>query len=232
MWLRARLHGTLLCWRVPVSSAGWAWSALILYVAGLVLAFGVRTWVQVRQTGTSGFHGISGRPGSPAWWGGALFPAALLLGLAAPVLVLSGTTPPPALLTHPAIAGTGLALGIAGLVVVLVAQSAMGPSWRIGVDETERTDLVTAGLFRRIRNPIFTGMAAVSAGVLLMAPTLLAALALISLIAAVQIQVRFVEEPYLHQAHGQVYARYAATTGRFLPGLGRLTSTIERSSAP
>jgi protein-S-isoprenylcysteine O-methyltransferase Ste14 len=114
--------------------------------------------------------------------------------------------------------------------VVLLAQGAMGASWRIGVDDSERTDLVTDGLFRWIRNPIFTGMAAVSAGVALMAPTLIAVLALVCLTAAVQIQVRVVEEPYLRRTHGRAYADYAATAGRFLPAIGRLPVSTADSS--
>jgi len=176
-----------------MSPAGWAWVALMLYLTGLVLAFGVRTWLQIRRTGTSGFRGISGRPGSLVWWGGVLFPTALLLGLAAPTLALTGITAPvPA--AHPALAAVGLIAGLAGLVVVMLAQAAMGSSWRIGVDDTERTELIRSGLFRSIRNPIFTGMTAVCAGVTLMAPTLVAVLALACLTAAVQIQVRVVEE--------------------------------------
>jgi protein-S-isoprenylcysteine O-methyltransferase Ste14 len=132
--------------------------------------------VQIRRTGTSGFHGITGRPGSLAWWGGVLFPLAVLAGLAAPVLVLANITPPA--LTHPAIAAVGLVLAVAGLGVVLLAQTAMGASWRIGVDENERTELVTNGLFSRVRNPIFTGMATVCAGMALMVPTLVAGCAL------------------------------------------------------
>ncbi|WP_433294592.1 methyltransferase family protein [Pseudonocardia sp. CA-142604] len=203
-----------------MSPAGWAWVALLLYVAGLVLAFGARSWLQIRRTGTSGFRGISGRPGSPAWWGGVLFPIALVLGLAAPVLVLTGITAP-VLPAHPALAAAGLVVSLAGLVVVLLAQAAMGSSWRIGVDDTERTELISSGLFSSIRNPIFTGMAAVCAGVALMAPTVVAILALACLIGAVQIQVRVVEEPYLHRVHGDTYTHYTARTGRFLPGLGR-----------
>ena len=55
-----------------------------------------------------------------------------------------------------------------------------------------------------------------------MAPALVAALALGCLVAAVQIQVRVVEEPYLARTHGKPYLRYATSAGRFLPGIGRL----------
>jgi protein-S-isoprenylcysteine O-methyltransferase Ste14 len=216
------LHGANSVSTVSTSTVGWAWVALVLYLLGLVLAFGVRTWMQLRRTGTSGFRGISGRRGSLAWWGGALFPAALLLGLVAPVGVITGVTATLAWLAHPAVATTGLVLGIVGVAVVLRAQSAMGTSWRIGVDDSERTELVTDGLFGRARNPIFTGMAAVAAGVALVAPTPVSALAVVCLVAAVQIQVRVVEEPYLVRTHGQRYLHYAASAGRFLPAIGRI----------
>ncbi len=38
-----------------------------------------------------------------------------------------------------------------------------------------------------------------------------------------QVQVRAIEEPYLVRTHGAAYTGYAARTGRFLPGIGRLT---------
>ena len=41
-------------------------------------------------------------------------------------------------------------------------------------------------------------------------------------IAGLEIQTRAVEEPYLRELHGKAYARYAARTGRFVPGVGRL----------
>jgi protein-S-isoprenylcysteine O-methyltransferase Ste14 len=38
----------------------------------------------------------------------------------------------------------------------------------------------------------------------------------------VELQVRAVEEPYLRLVHGEAYAIYAANTGRFVPGIGRV----------
>jgi protein-S-isoprenylcysteine O-methyltransferase Ste14 len=215
----------------PMGGAGWAWVALALYAAGLVLAFGVRIWVQIRITGTSGLRGIAGRPGSLGWWGGVLFPAAVLIGPASPVLVITGSTPSFGPMVHSAVAAIGLSVGVVGLGVVLMAQATMGSSWRIGVDAHERTDLVTSGLFAHVRNPIYTGMAAVAIGVGLMAPTLVALFAVIGLVAAVQIQVRVTEEPYLHRVHGQAYAAYAAVAGRFVPLVGRLSAATAPDSS-
>ena len=47
--------------------------SLVLYAVFFALAFGWRSWRQLRTTGDSGFRGISGRPGSAEWWGGVLY---------------------------------------------------------------------------------------------------------------------------------------------------------------
>jgi len=104
----------------------------------------------------------------------------------------------------------------------------MGASWRIGVDETERTALITGGPFRLVRNPIFTAAVAVVAGVALAVPNLIAATGLAVALIGVQLQVRRIEEPYLLRAHGEDYRRYAGRVGRFVPGVGRLRVTSEK----
>jgi protein-S-isoprenylcysteine O-methyltransferase Ste14 len=194
--------------------------ALLLYVVALVVLFVVRSWVQRRRTGHTGFHGISGTPAETGWWGGVLFVAAIILGLAGPMLAVTGvvTAQPPV-----AVQVVGLVVALGAFAATLAAQTGMGASWRIGVDPAERTELVTTGVFAHVRNPIFSAMALAQLGVVLMLPTWVSTLALVALIAAVQLQVRAVEEPYLRASHGPAYETYAARTGRFMPGLGRLT---------
>ncbi len=192
--------------------------ALVLYVIAVVVLFGVRSWVQRRRTGSTGFKGISGTPREAGWWGGVLFVAAIVLGLAGPLLAVTATVPAD---PHPLLAVVGLVLSLVGFVATLAGQAGMGASWRIGVDEAERTDLVTTGVFAYVRNPIFTAMALAQVGMLLLVPTWLSVAALAALIAAVQLQVRAVEEPYLRGVHGAAYTAYAARTGRFFPGVGR-----------
>jgi protein-S-isoprenylcysteine O-methyltransferase Ste14 len=204
-------------------------AALVLYVLTLVVLFGVRSWVQYRRTGSTGFRGISGTPANPERWGGVLFVVAMVAGLAGPLLAVLGVTPvdPPA-----AVAGVGLVLALVRFAATLAAQTGMGPSWRIGVDSAERTALVTDGIFAHVRNPIFTAMVAAQAGIVLMVPTWVSAAALAALAAAVQLQVRTAEEPYLLTTHGDAYAAYAARTGRFVPGVGRLTRAADGTQVP
>jgi protein-S-isoprenylcysteine O-methyltransferase Ste14 len=187
-----------------------------------VLAFGVRTAVHLRRTGSSGFHGISGRPGSAEWTGGVLFAVAVALGAAAPALDLLGVLDPIDALDGELGHAAGAGLFFGGLFTTLLAQFAMGDSWRIGVDESDRTELVTTGPFAMVRNPIFSGMIPVAVGLALMVPNVVGVLAVAALVAALEIQTRLVEEPYLLRAHGEAYRSYAARAGRFFPLVGRL----------
>ncbi|MFE1405350.1 methyltransferase family protein [Streptomyces sp. NPDC058770] len=187
---------------------GWAWAALVLYSGWAGFAFGIRAVLQRHRTGEA------------SWWAGVLFVAALLGGAAAPVAAL---TELPTWKGGPALHGSGLALTLAGMALTTVAQPAMGDSWRVGVDAGERTALVTSGLVAHVRNPVFSAMAvtALGLGLGLMVPNLIAGSALVALLAAVQLQVQVVEEPYLASVYGDDYAAYSAGTGRFLPAIGR-----------
>lgn len=196
--------------------------ALVLYATYLVLAFGLRSVLQRRRTGSSGFHGVSGRPGSPEWVGGVLFVVAVVAGLAATILALADVVVPIADLESDLVGALGAVVVCGGILLSLLAQRAMGMSWRIGVDEAERTALVTSGVFAHVRNPFFTASALVGVGLVFMVPSVLAIAALIALVVAVELQVRVVEEPYLLRVQGAPYRDYAAKTGRFVPGVGRI----------
>ena len=209
-------------WRRKVRSRLIPGLALALYAIYLVLAFIVRSVVQRRRTGSTGFRGLSGKPGSPEWVGGFLFIVALVGGVAAPILDLTGVVEPVDAVDARALQWTGVALFVVGLGATLFAQEAMGRSWRIGVDHQERTELVTAGPFDIVRNPIFASMLPTSLGLVLLVPNVVALGSFGALIVALEIQTRLVEEPYLLRAHGERYGTYTSRVGRFLPGVGKL----------
>ena len=199
-------------------------AALAMFTLYLAVGFGLRSWVQWRRTGDTGFRGVSGRPGSPEWWAGVLFVLALVTGFLGPVTALAGLAPLP-LLDAPPLQVTGVVLTLAGVAATYLTQVDMGRSWRIGVEAGERTDLVITGAFALVRNPIFTAMAITGVGLALMVPNAVALSGVVLLLVALQLQVRVVEEPYLLSTHGARYADYTAGTGRFLPGIGRGTPT-------
>lgn len=194
--------------------------ALFLLVAWLVLIADVRAYLQYRRTGAVRALTRT-RPGSVQWWAKLISVSGVIFAFAAPVAELAGL-PPIAFLDHAAIRLTGVPLVLLGIAGTLIAQSAMGDGWRGDVDPDARTPLVTGGPFRLVRNPIFTSAATTEIGLALMVPNVFAALMLVAFVTAIQIQVRLVEEPYLLRIHGEAYRRYAARTGRFLPGVGRL----------
>lgn len=198
--------------------------ALAIFTLWMITAFGVRTFLQMRRTGDSGWRGFSGRPGSTEWWAGLLFVLALAGGLMAPLLDLFGVKPISRLdrSVVAVVAVVGTMLAISGVVFTFLAQLDMGESWRIGVAENEKTDLVAGGAFRLVRNPIFSAMSLTAVGLALMVPNAIALLSLAALFVALELQVRLVEEPYLRQTHGATYDRYASSVGRFVPGVGRI----------
>jgi protein-S-isoprenylcysteine O-methyltransferase Ste14 len=113
---------------------------------------------------------------------------------------------------------------LAATALTALAQLQMGDSWRIGVDPRESTALVTHGLFRAVRNPIFSAMGMAVLGLALVIPNALSFLGFALVALGLELHVRGAEEPYLLRLHGERYRAYAARVGRFLPGVGRLRS--------
>ena len=193
--------------------------ALALYLVYLALAFGLRGWLQWRRTGDHGFRfgAFAASPAERA--GGLLFVLALALGLAGPVLELLGVLGAVELLRAPAL---GKLLSLVGIAGTLHAQLEMGASWRVGVDPSEHTTLRIDGPFAWVRNPIYSWMILTAAGLALLVPNAASGVGLVALVVGIELQVRRVEEPHLLRTHGAAYASWAARTGRFLPGVGRL----------
>ena len=189
-----------------------AWGALFLFAVYILAAFVLRSVLQYRRTGDTGFRGISGPVGSSRRWAGVLFISALGAGVLGPVAALLGMESISVLTTHdvqaPAVVATVL-----GIVLTVLAQLEMGSSWRIGVREGEGTALVTSGFFAVVRNPIFTAMAITGAGLAFMVPNVISMLGFALLLVALQLQVR--------GGRGAVPARCARRGIRRLRGVRR-----------
>jgi len=194
--------------------------ALVLFAVFAALGFGWRSREQRRRTGSTGFRGVSGRPGSVEWFAGVGFVAALAAAVLAPVLQLLGVASPVSVLDAAWIQITGIVIALIGILAAVYAQLDMGDSWRIGVDPGETTTLVRTGVFGWVRNPIFIAMIAFGFGIALVTPNVVAIAGFLLLVATIELQVRIVEEPYLTATHGDSYRDYLAHVGRFVPGIG------------
>lgn len=203
--------------------------ALALCVVWFVSLFVFRTVLQWRHTGSTGVKGFHGEIGSLPWIAGVSASVGLALALLAPLGALYGW-PGAALLVAddaPHLGGAGLS--VLGIVGALLAQLSMGNSWRVGVDESERTELVTDRFFAWVRNPIFSFIWISLVGLVLLVPSVLALAALLVTVLGIELQVRTVEEPYLLRTHGATYATYASRVGRFVPGIGRLSREADQA---
>jgi len=121
----------------------------------------------------------------------------------------------------------GAILLFGGVAFCLAAQADLGASWRIGVEDGDRSALVTSGLYRFSRNPVFLGLLAAFTGYALMLPTTLSFAILVGAYIGVRRQIA-VEEKYLLLMHGDAYRDYARAVGRFLPVIGRMAAAPTR----
>jgi len=109
----------------------------------------------------------------------------------------------------------GLTLLFISLLWTVIAQGHMKNSWRIGIDNDTKTELVTTGLFSVSRNPIFFGMILSLVGLFLTTPNALTALFLIVGYILIQIQIRL-EEEFLEKEHKQTYLDYKQKVRRLI----------------
>ncbi|WP_102143157.1 methyltransferase family protein [Mycobacterium hubeiense] len=197
--------------------------AVLALFATIMLVIGAwRRHIQLRRTGDSGNRRTWRPDGSLDWWALAITDLGYLtVGVGAPVAELAGMAPL-AILDHPMVRGLGVAVAVLGIVLALTAQLSLGAPWRIGIDQAERTSLVTTGAFSVVRNPIFTAVIVTFLGLALMVPNPVAVAGVAFTVIGIQVQVRLAEEPYLRRVHGTAYTDYASRVGRFLPGIGRL----------
>ena len=123
-------------------------------------------------------------------------------------------------LTFPAGVGVGVAAIVAGYAGTLWCYSAMGDTWRIGVNRNEKTSLITNGPYRKIRHPIYSFQLLMLLGVCVLLPSPLFLATLAFHFVCVILKARD-EEAYLTSVHGAVYREYTPRTGRLLPRIMR-----------
>ncbi len=203
------------------------WRFLPLF--GVVLVIGIaccwRPWVQFRRYGTWGITLFRSRSrGQQLRDGLGVVLFVLLVGQA---IVAAGWPESVSPLgaghrpTRGILQVTGAVLLLGGIVLLVTAQLHLGASWRIGIEEGATPGLVTTGLYRVCRNPIFLALLLTLAGYTSLLPTRLSLALLLGAYAGFRQQVS-VEEAYLRRAYGEAYREYARRVGRFLPGIGRL----------
>ncbi len=109
----------------------------------------------------------------------------------------------------------GWGLLILSLIVVWLAQSNMKESWRIGIDEENKTELVTDGFFSISRNPIFLGIMIANIGLFLVLPNAFTLLIIALSTVSINTQIRL-EEEFLLKEFGGHYKNYRVKVRRWI----------------
>lgn len=110
----------------------------------------------------------------------------------------------------------GAFLGSIGVAVFILSVLTMRDSWRAGVSKTDKTELVTDGIYQISRNPAFLGFDLVYIGILLMFFNwVLFALSVFAMV-MFHLQIVNVEEEFLITAFGDEYLAYRKEVCRYL----------------
>ena len=110
-------------------------------------------------------------------------------------------------------------LGLVCLGLSIECWRRMGKNWRMAVTPEQKTDLVTTGLYKYVRHPIYAVSITLMLCTVAVAPTIP-----VLVMAAIHIVLMIVkarnEERFLAGVHGASYEEYCRRTGRFFPRLG------------
>lgn len=118
-------------------------------------------------------------------------------------------------LEHPIALQIGWGLLILSFVWIWIAQNHMSKSWRIGIDEVNKTELVTHGLFTISRNPVFLGIMIANIGLFFIIPNAFTLLIICLSNLTINTQIRL-EEDFLKKEFGIQYTDYLTKVRRWI----------------
>lgn len=109
----------------------------------------------------------------------------------------------------------GICIAVIGVAVFITSVVTMRDSWRAGVSKTDKTELVTSGIYSFSRNPAFLGFDLVYLGVLLMFFNLITFLISVFGVIILHLQIVNVEEDFLIDTFGEDYINYKKKVCRY-----------------
>ena len=109
----------------------------------------------------------------------------------------------------------GIIIAILGDIVFVISVWTMKDSWRAGVSPTDKTELVTTGIYQISRNPAFLGFDLVYIGVCLMFFNWVLLLVSVFAMLMFHLQIVNVEEDFLLDSFGEDYIAYKKKVNRY-----------------
>lgn len=121
----------------------------------------------------------------------------------------------PALKDSCALQWIGLAVTAVGVAFFIVAMLTMADSWRAGIPDKDKTQLVQHGIYRISRNPAFVGFDLIYIGLLLAFPNILHLIFAVFPIIMLDLQIKQ-EEDFCKVAFGKEYEDYCKRVRRYI----------------
>lgn len=109
----------------------------------------------------------------------------------------------------------GAAFAFTGVGFFLLAVVAMKDNWRAGIDASQKTKLVSRGIYRISRNPAFVGFDLFYIGIAAMFPNLFLVLLTLAGLVVFHLQI-LQEERYMRSVFGESYDDYTRKVRRYL----------------
>jgi protein-S-isoprenylcysteine O-methyltransferase Ste14 len=109
----------------------------------------------------------------------------------------------------------GILLAGLGVLFFILAITTMRDSWRAGIDESQKTSMVTRGVYNISRNPAFVGFDLLYIGSALAMPGVVIAVMAAAGVLFMHLQI-LEEESFLPRIFGDEYVEYKKKTPRYL----------------
>ena len=114
-----------------------------------------------------------------------------------------------------AVRWVGIVLTGFGVLFFILAITTMRDSWRAGIDESQKTSMVTRGVYNISRNPAFVGFDLLYIGSALAMPGVVIAVMAVAGVLFMHLQI-LEEESFLPRIFGDEYVEYKKKTPRYL----------------
>ena len=113
----------------------------------------------------------------------------------------------------------GVVCLVVGLWLFYRSHADLGTNWSITLEVRDQHRLITKGVYRRIRHPMYSALVLYSAGQALVIPNWVAGPSNVVAFAVLVVLRVHAEEKMMTDEFGDEYTAYATRTKRFVPGL-------------
>lgn len=113
----------------------------------------------------------------------------------------------------------GIAAMVAALVLFRLTHKALGRMWSVSLDIREKHELVTSGIYRHVRHPMYTAFWTMALAQALLLPNLVAGLAGLVGFGTLYFLRVGPEEAMMEATFGEAWRDYRARTARLIPGI-------------